>query len=64
MKNITVAVSATTYRDARMWAAMHETSLSKVVAFLLETLPGIKRAASHFPSKNADCSPAKNYPNS
>ncbi len=44
MKKITVAVHETTYRQARVWAAEHDASLSAVVAYLLETLPGIPRA--------------------
>ncbi len=50
MKKITVAVHETTYHQARVWAAQHDTSLSAVVAYLLETLPGIPRAARAFPS--------------
>jgi hypothetical protein len=50
MKKITVAVHERTYHQARVWAAEHDTSLSAVVAYLLETLPGIPRAARAFPS--------------
>ena len=49
MKNITVAVPETTYIKARVWAARHETSVSAVVAFLLQTLPESRRAAARFP---------------
>jgi hypothetical protein len=49
MKNITVAVPETTYLKARVWAARHETSVSAVVAFLLQTLPESRRAAARFP---------------
>jgi hypothetical protein len=49
MKNITVAVPETTYIKARVWAAQHETSVSAVVAFLLQTLPDTRRAAHRFP---------------
>jgi hypothetical protein len=49
MKNITVAVSESTYIRARVWAAEHQTSVSAVVAFLLQTLPETKRAADRFP---------------
>ena len=38
-KNITVAVSDRAYHDARVWAARHDTSISKVVQDFLETLP-------------------------
>jgi hypothetical protein len=49
MKNITVSVSDKAYREARVWAAAHETSLSRVVQHLISTLPNIGRAASAFP---------------
>jgi hypothetical protein len=49
MKNITVCVSDKAYREARVWAAAHETSLSRVVQYLIATLPNIKRAALAFP---------------
>ena len=44
MKNITVSVPDETYRSARVWAAHRDTSVSAVVQYLLETLPGIQRA--------------------
>ena len=54
MKKITVAVHERTYRQARVWAAEHDTSLSAVVAWLLETLPGLPRAPRAFPpARNA-----------
>ena len=60
MKRITVAVHERTYREARVWAAERDTSLSAVVAYLLETLPRIARAARAFPpGTNA---PAANPP--
>jgi hypothetical protein len=49
MRNITVTVSDRAYREARVWAAAHDTSLSRVVQYLIQTLPGIKRAADAFP---------------
>ena len=49
MKRITIAVHERTYHLARIWAAQHDTSVSAVVAYLLETLPGIPRAARAFP---------------
>jgi hypothetical protein len=52
MKNITVAVPDETYRSARVWAAQRDTSVSAVVARLLETLPQNKRAARRFPFPN------------
>jgi hypothetical protein len=50
MRNITVSVSDATYREARIWAAERDVSVSAVVAFLLETLPHIRRAESRFPA--------------
>ncbi|MGA8730132.1 MAG: hypothetical protein WB608_15370 [Terracidiphilus sp.] len=52
-KNITVTVPEQTYRQARVWAAERDTSLSAVVAYLLESLPGIHRAARAFPAGHA-----------
>jgi hypothetical protein len=49
MRNITVAVPDDVYRRARLWAAEHDTSVSAVVAYLLETMPGIKRSNLAFP---------------
>jgi hypothetical protein len=49
MKNITVAVPESTYIKARVWAAEHQTSVSAVVAYLLQTLPEARRAAVQFP---------------
>jgi hypothetical protein len=48
MKNITVSVPDETYRSARVWAAHRDTSVSAVVQYLLETLPGIQRAKHPF----------------
>ena len=44
MRNITVAVSDAVYRDARVWAAQHGTSISATVQRLLEHLPTLERA--------------------
>jgi ATP-dependent Clp protease adapter protein ClpS len=44
MRNITVTVSDQTYRQARVWAAQRDTSVSAVVTYLLHTLPGMSRA--------------------
>jgi putative lipase involved disintegration of autophagic bodies len=57
MKKITVAVHERIYHQARVWAAEHDTSLSAVVAYLLETLPGIPRAARAFPSPQSSSRP-------
>lgn len=61
MRNITVTVSDETYRMARVWAAQRDTSVSCVVAYLLQTLPGIKRAAAAFAVKPI---PAASIPSS
>ena len=50
MKNITVIVGDDVYRRARVWAAERDASLSEVVRYLLETLPGIRHAAKAFPA--------------
>jgi hypothetical protein len=50
MKNITVSVPDETYRMARIWAATRGTSVSKVVAYILQTLPTHPRANQQFPN--------------
>jgi predicted CopG family antitoxin len=50
MRNITVTIPDDAYRRARVWAAQRDTSVSEVVRHLLETLPGISRAARAFPA--------------
>jgi plasmid stability protein len=54
MRNITVTIPDDAYRRARIWAAEHDTSVSAVVKFLLETLPGIKRSNLAFPARNSN----------
>ncbi len=49
MKNITVTVSDKAYREARVWAAQRDTSLSRVVQYLISTLPNIARVQNSFP---------------
>lgn len=56
MKNITVTVSDQAYRNARVWAAQHETSLSRIVQYLISTLPTMARAARAFPVPNSSSS--------
>jgi len=53
MRNITVSVSDQAYRRARVWAAERDTSLSRVVQYLIETLPTTSRAAHAFPGPNS-----------
>jgi hypothetical protein len=45
MRNVTVAITDEVYRRARMAAAKHNTSISALVEYLLETLPAIRRMA-------------------
>jgi hypothetical protein len=42
MRNITVKISDDTYRDARIWAARRDTSISAVMQYLLQTLPNLR----------------------
>ena len=61
MRNITVCIPDDAYLRARVWAAERDTSISAVVRYLLETLPGIKRSASAFPvSKPNPAAPTPN----
>jgi hypothetical protein len=43
MKNITVSVPNQAHRQARVWAARRDTSISAVVKYMLERLPGLPR---------------------
>ena len=52
MKNITVTVNDTAYRQARVWAAKRDTSVSAVVTYLLQNLPGLPVAKRAFPLEN------------
>jgi hypothetical protein len=52
MKNITVAISDIAHLKARVWAAEHGSSLSSVVAYLLETLPKIECARNYYPHRS------------
>ena len=53
MHNITVTLPDDCYRNARIWAAQRDTSVSQVVKYILETLPQIKRANRAFPASNS-----------
>jgi hypothetical protein len=49
MPNITVTVSEDVYRNARVWAAQHDTSISAIVQYCIERMPGLpiaQRAAA------------------
>jgi hypothetical protein len=48
MRNMTVAVSDDSYRQARIWAAKNDTSVSAVVQDLFLNLPGLARVARSF----------------
>ena len=52
MRNITVSIRDDTYRQARVWAAQRDVSVSAIVQYLLETLPNVSRAVSEFPVSN------------
>jgi hypothetical protein len=43
---------------ARVWAAQRDTSVSGVVQYLLQTLPGIKRAAAAYAVKPSPAAPS------
>ena len=62
MPNITVAVPEIVYRRARVWAAERNTSVSQVVRYFLETLPGLKRAERAFPIPASPASTARRTP--
>ncbi len=53
MKNITISIDDETYRNARIWAALHNTSVSAVVRDLLERLRGARRTTPSSPSAHA-----------
>jgi hypothetical protein len=53
MRNITVAVPEVVYHKARVWAAEHDTSISAVVAFLIQQLPNRPIAAERFPKPDS-----------
>jgi hypothetical protein len=44
MPNITVTVSESAYRQARIWAALNATSVSAVVQYCIERLPRLRIA--------------------
>jgi hypothetical protein len=58
MRNITVAVSDDAYRQARIWAAKNDTSVSAVVQDLLLNLPGLARVARCFTAGLPESNPA------
>jgi len=54
MRNITVSVNDNAYRQARIWAAKRDTSVSAVVTYMLENLPNLRAANKGFPLDDAD----------
>jgi hypothetical protein len=54
MRNITVTVPDDVYLRARVWAAERDTSVSAVVKYLLETMPGMTRSNLAFPDRNSN----------
>jgi hypothetical protein len=63
MRNITVTIPDDSYRRARVWAAQRDTSISAVVKYLLETMPGISRANSAFPANKPNSANTTNPAN-
>ncbi len=61
MRNVTVSVPDHVYRQARVWAAQRDQSISSVVTFILENLPNIPRAARRFPvvAENQTAAPSQ-----
>jgi hypothetical protein len=57
MRNITVAVSVDSYRQARIWAAKNDTSVSAVVQDLLLNLPGRARVERSFTARVPNSAP-------
>ena len=53
MRNITVSVTDQAHRRARVWAAEHDESLSRIAQHLIETLPTVSRAIQAFPVANS-----------
>jgi plasmid stability protein len=53
MKNITLSIDDETYRRARVWAALHNTSVSAVVRDLLERLRGARHTIPPSPTAHA-----------
>ena len=63
MRNITVTVSDKAYCEARVWAAERDSSLSRIVAYLIQTLPNIRRAVIAFPVAKTAVKTPKMTPN-
>jgi hypothetical protein len=57
LKHITVAIDDITYHHARVWAAKRNTSISAVVRYLLQRLPGLPAAREFNVEKAASTPP-------
>ena len=60
MPNVTIKLPHQTYRQARIWAAQHDLSISKAFRIFLEQLPGlsaIKLRAAHAAALNGAAPP-------
>jgi hypothetical protein len=53
MRNITVKISGDTGRDAHVWAARRDTSISAIMQVLLQTLPNLRAARAISESKQS-----------
>ena len=52
MRNITVAINDQTYRNIRVWCALRDTSVSRVVQTFLNDLPRLENVR-RFPTPEA-----------
>ena len=48
-RNVSISLPEDTYRRARMWAAKRDTTVTAVVRYLIENLPGFPIARKGFP---------------
>jgi hypothetical protein len=51
-RNVTVAIPEHLYREARLWAARYDYSLSGAVGFILEHLSDLTRAVRYLDKEN------------
>ena len=57
MHNIKVTIPDEAYRRARIWVAERNTSVSAVVQYLLDTLPGVHQYHKDLPVNNLNQKP-------
>jgi hypothetical protein len=48
-RNVTISLPEDTYRRARVWAAKRDTTVTAVVCYLVENLPGLPIAREGIP---------------